>query len=308
MGTPFFPVSFHQKYSNRYESTSCLNNSLLRGPSPSRQRGLVGSLFSQGTTLEDFLDCYEVTCDDETLPGWTILQPSSICLSSIKTSCGRFLNQFKIANLDFSPEKTVSIKSSLCFVSGEYSCLVASKSLSRDCQWPKRTITQLKTRFILSCYNEFEQTYINLCRYIGSTFGRLAGRSHSVCQCLSKLPVSTQITVRAHCRMSKPSLIVGHCACPINMAIEELAFPCIAARGPPLAATYQLSEAEMRRRRLVAIRIPHETNGTAEAGFHVVVSCSQTPIIYKSRPQRPNRFASVDSPLLVSSPARLRIH
>lgn len=88
-------------------------------------------------------------------------QPGS-ALSSTKTSCGRFLNQFKIANLDFSPEKTVSIKSSLCFMSGEYSCLVASKSLSRDYQWPKRTITQLKTRVILSCYNEFEQTYINL--------------------------------------------------------------------------------------------------------------------------------------------------
>ncbi|EWG37435.1 hypothetical protein FVEG_14766 [Fusarium verticillioides 7600] len=71
---------------------------------------------------------------------------------------------------------------------GGYSCLVASKSLSRDYRWPKRTITQLKTRFILSCYNEFEQTYINLCRSIGSTFDRLTDRLHPVCQMPVKTP------------------------------------------------------------------------------------------------------------------------
>lgn len=122
------------------------------------------------------------------LAGLFFSHPRSALAVSKRAVAGFLI--LKIANLDFSPEKTVSIKSSLCFVSGEYSCLVVSKSLSRDCQWPKRTITQLKTRFILSCYNEFEQTYINLCRYIGSTFGRLTGRLHPVCQCLSKLPVS----------------------------------------------------------------------------------------------------------------------
>ncbi|KAK2487199.1 hypothetical protein H9L39_01126 [Fusarium oxysporum f. sp. albedinis] len=75
---------------------------------------------------------------------------------------------------------------------------------------------------------------------------------------------------------------------------------------PPLAATYQPSKAEMRRRRLVAIRIPHKTNDTAEAGFHVVVSCSQNPIIYKRRPQRPNRFASVDFNAKASPDRRMR--
>ncbi|KAJ0157470.1 Uncharacterized protein HZ326_0140 [Fusarium oxysporum f. sp. albedinis] len=96
----------------------------------------------------------------------------------------RRFNGVAIANLDFSPDKTVSIKSSLDFMGRGYSCLVVSKSLSRDYQWPMQTITQLKTRFILSCYNEFEQTYINLCRSIGSTFDRLTGRLHSICQCL----------------------------------------------------------------------------------------------------------------------------
>ncbi|SCN75081.1 uncharacterized protein FFM5_01140 [Fusarium fujikuroi] len=69
----------------------------------------------------------------------------------------------------------------------------------------------------------------------------------------------------------------------------------------------------MRRRRLVAIRIPHETNGTAEAGFHVVSAARQLSSSSEDPLASPNvgwihGLDSTTSPLLKALPTLPEAH
>ncbi|KAL5616744.1 hypothetical protein FOBRF1_005492 [Fusarium oxysporum] len=62
-----------------------------------------------------------------------------------------------------------------------------------------------------------------------------------------------------------------------TMAIEELAFPCIAARGPPLAATYQPSKAEMPRH---AIDNHGSFKGPAKDSYDIMTAADSTRAVH----------------------------